>query len=159
MKCNVCGADMISTTGGNYYCPKNHIEDYACKVQNCDMPLPQGFGVRYGWICPRCGKVNSPDTRSCDCSSGGVTVTAGNTISIPDDIKISLSGIYDDIKVDLSGTITGGSAPEAHFNKTVYVDGGTVIDCCKINPEDFSTTTNTDSIVTLGLDKIKKNNK
>lgn len=148
MKCNVCGADMISTTGGNYYCPKNHIESSDYKVQNCDMPLPQGFGVRYGWICPRCGKVNSPDTRSCDCSSGETTITKGSTISVPDDIKISFSG-----------TITEGSAPEAHFNKTVYVDGGTVIDCCKINPEDFSTTTNTDSIVTLGLDKIKKNNK
>lgn len=148
MKCNVCGADMISTTGGNYYCPKNHTEGYACKVQNCDMPLPQGFGVRYGWICPRCGKVNSPDTRSCDCSSGGVTVAAGSTISVPDDIKISLSG-----------TITGGSAPEIHFDKATYADGGTVITDCKINPEDFSTTTNTDSIVTLGLDKIKRNNK
>ena len=148
MKCNVCGADMISTTGGNYYCPKNHIESSDYKVQNCDMPLPQGFGVRYGWICPRCGKVNSPDARSCDCSSEGVTVAAGSTISVPDDIKISLSG-----------TITGGSAPEIHFDKATYADGGTVITDCKINPEDFSTTTNTDSIVTLSLNKIKRNSK
>lgn len=104
--------------------------------------------IRYGWVCPRCGKVNSPDACSCNCSSGGVTVAAGSTISVPDDIKISLSG-----------TITGGSAPEIHFDKATYADGGTVITDCKINPEDFSTTTNTDSIVTFSLNKIKRNNK
>lgn len=147
MRCNVCGAVVMTMTNGTYYCPTCHSYSSDCKVQNCNMPLPENFGARYGWICPRCGKVNSPDTRSCDCSSGGVTVAAGSTISIPDDIKISLSG-----------TMAGGSAPEAHFNKIVHIDGGTVIDCCKINPEDFSTTTNTDSIVTLGLNKAKRNN-
>ena len=27
--------------------------------------------TRQGWICPRCGKVNSPDRDFCDCSSNG----------------------------------------------------------------------------------------
>ena len=31
-----------------------------------------GWGnMRQGWICPRCGKVNSPDRNFCDCSSNG----------------------------------------------------------------------------------------
>lgn len=81
MKCNVCGADMISTTGGNYYCPKNHTEGYACKVQSCDMPLPESFGARWGWICPRCGKVNSPDTRNCDCGGDATVYAYGGTVT------------------------------------------------------------------------------
>lgn len=77
MKCNICGSDMISQTGGNYYCPKCGfaVNDLVYRPQSCDMPLSENFGVRYGWICPRCGKVNSPDARSCDCSSGGATIT------------------------------------------------------------------------------------
>lgn len=143
MRCSVCNAVVMTMTGGNYYCPTCHS---FYEFKNCDMPFPHV--VRYGWICPRCGKVNSPDTHSCDCSSGETTITKGSTISVPDDIKISLSG-----------TIIGGSAPEIRFDKATYADGGTVITDCKINPEDFSTTTNTDSIVTFSLNKIKRNNK
>ena len=93
MKCNACGADMINTTGGNYHCSKCNftVHDLVYRFQSCDLPLPENFGVRYGWICPRCGKVNSPDTRSCDCSSSGATITTSSTITVPDDIKISLT--------------------------------------------------------------------
>lgn len=148
IKSKICGADAMSCSDRTYICPKGHINTPTYEPQNCDMPLPQSFGVRYGWICPRCGKVNSPDARSCDCSSGGVTITTGSTITIPDDIKISLSGI-----------ITGGSAPEAHFDKAVYADGGTVTTDCKINPEDFSTTTNDNSVVTFDSYTTARNNK
>lgn len=132
--------NVIDKMVGPWYNDKSDNSDYTISHNNPN--------IRYGWVCPRCGKVNSPDARSCDCSSGGATITPGSTITIPDDIKISLSE-----------NITGGSAPEAHFNKTVYVDGGIVTTDCKINPEDFSTTTNTDLIVTLGLNKTKRNNK
>lgn len=83
MKCNVCGADMISTTGGNYHCPKCGfaVNDLVYRLQSCDMPLPQSFGVQYGWICPRCGKVNSPDTRSCDCSGDATVYAYGGTVT------------------------------------------------------------------------------
>ena len=62
MKCIRCGAEMNSTTGGNYTCPKCSMEvnDLVYRPQNCDMPLPQDFGKKEGWICPVC--VRSGDT-------------------------------------------------------------------------------------------------
>ena len=26
--------------------------------------------MNIGWICPRCGKVNAPDVKQCDCDNG-----------------------------------------------------------------------------------------
>lgn len=86
MRCSVCDVVVMTMTGRNYYCPTCHS---FYEFKNCDMPFPHV--VQYGWICPRCGKVNSPDTHSCDCSSGETTITTGSTISVPDDIKISLT--------------------------------------------------------------------
>jgi hypothetical protein len=94
MKCNRCGSDMISKTGGNYYCPKCNftVNDLVYRFQSCDMPFPQSFGVRYGWICPRCGKVNSPDVNSCGCNSTNNNIRCNGTESIPADINVSPTG-------------------------------------------------------------------
>lgn len=114
IKCSICGADMMSKTGGNYYCPKCGfaVNDLVYRPQSCDMPLPENFGVRYGWICPRCGKVNSPDTRICDC-------TYSNTIETG---KSTLEGEYDGVKVSHTGTIIGTSSYETHLNTVNTVD-------------------------------------
>lgn len=114
MKCNQCGADMVSATNGSYYCPKCGcaVNDLVYRFQRCDIPLPQGFGARYGWICPRCGKVNSPDTRSCDC-------TYSNTIETG---KSTLEGECDGVKVSYTGTIIGTSSYETHLNTVNTVD-------------------------------------
>lgn len=35
-------------------------------------PIPNYPGnMNYGWICPKCGKVNAPHRDFCDCSGGG----------------------------------------------------------------------------------------
>ena len=69
MNCMRCGAEMKSTTGGNFTCPKCNfgINDLVYRPQNCDMPLPDGFNMQYGWICPKCGKVLAPWMNECDC--------------------------------------------------------------------------------------------
>ena len=66
MKCIRCGAEMNSTTGGNYTCPKCGMEvnDLLYRPQNCDMP---GFGKQKGWICPVCGRGVAPWASSCPC--------------------------------------------------------------------------------------------
>ena len=69
MKCIRCGAEMNSTTGGNYTCPKYSMEanDLVYRPQNCDIPLPQGFGKQEGWICPVCGRGVAPWMSFCPC--------------------------------------------------------------------------------------------
>lgn len=49
------------------YNPDPGLPSYPNQPQKPDY----GYGMREGWICPRCGKVNSPDRDFCDCSSNG----------------------------------------------------------------------------------------
>lgn len=57
MNCMRCGAEMNSTTNGNYACPKCGIvvNDLVNRPQNCDTSLPQYFDKKEGWVCPVCG--------------------------------------------------------------------------------------------------------
>lgn len=51
-----------------------------CELTYCEGCVPNLYPltqpVRYGWICPRCNQVKSPDENSCYCNSG-----AGNTMA------------------------------------------------------------------------------
>lgn len=48
-----------------------HIGDWPPAPTPCD-PLPAtDKTTMYGWICPKCGKVNAPHRDFCDCSGGG----------------------------------------------------------------------------------------
>ena len=78
MKCIRCGAEMNSTTGGNHTCPKCSMEvnDLVYRPQNCDVPLPQDFGKKKGWICPVCGRGMAPWMSFCPCQ-GDWKITYG----------------------------------------------------------------------------------
>ena len=49
------------------YLPDPGLPNYPNQPQRPNY----GYGMREGWICPRCGKVNSPDRDFCDCGNGG----------------------------------------------------------------------------------------
>ena len=78
MKCISCGAEMNSTTGGNYTCPKcgQSINDGVYRP-----PTSITYGKPYlgwgqmGWICPKCGKVLAPWRAECDCHKKTTTTT------------------------------------------------------------------------------------
>ena len=78
MNCIRCGAEMNSTTGSNHTCPKCSMEvnDLVYRPQNCDMPLPQDFGKKEGWICPVCGRGVAPWMSFCPCQ-GDWKITYG----------------------------------------------------------------------------------
>ena len=67
MQCIQCGADIINTSGGNYYCTKcgAGINDLVFRPHNCDIPTPQG--QQQGWICPICGRGVAPWLTWCPC--------------------------------------------------------------------------------------------
>lgn len=79
MNCMRCGADMSTTTGGNYYCTQCglSINDLVYRPANCDMPIPQGFGEEKGWICPVCGRGLAPWVSCCPCINKEFEITYG----------------------------------------------------------------------------------
>lgn len=103
--CGSCG--QFVTHGTTHICPGN----YPVYPYN-----PQPAPTNYGWICPKCGRVNAPTKQTCDCSIGTypyypwVTWTSG-TISIKDDGTYTLYN-------DATPILYNPEAPEG----TVYVD-------------------------------------
>ena len=73
-KCKNCSATFYSgqVTQENQtvtpYQPDPGLPSYPNQPQK---PQYDWGNIRQGWICPRCGKVNSPDRDFCDCSSNG----------------------------------------------------------------------------------------
>lgn len=47
--------------------PSPQPGDWPPSPTPCDPPST----LNYGWICPKCGKVNAPHRNFCDCSGGG----------------------------------------------------------------------------------------
>ena len=81
MNCIRCGAEMNSTTEGNYTCPKCNVEvnDLVNRPQNCDTSLPQDFDKKEGWICPVCGRGIAPWVDYCPCQiNRNITWATGN---------------------------------------------------------------------------------
>ena len=73
MQCIRCGKEMFtSSTNGDNICfeCKNSYNNYHIHIpNNCDIPMPQGFGKQEGWICPVCGRGLAPWTSFCPCQS------------------------------------------------------------------------------------------
>lgn len=69
MRCIRCGKEMFTSfSNGDNVCSecKNTYNSYHINIpNNCDIPLPQGFGKQEGWICPVCGRGLSPWTSFC----------------------------------------------------------------------------------------------
>lgn len=74
MRCIRCGKEMFtsSTNGDNicFECKKNSYNNSHIYIpNNCDIPMPQGFGKQEGWICPVCGRGVAPWVDYCPCQS------------------------------------------------------------------------------------------
>lgn len=75
-RCKDCGKTFFSgqITDGSTEIPPTHIIPDPPFTQPNTPYQPDkpnyGYG-NYGWICPKCGKVNAPHKDFCDCSGGG----------------------------------------------------------------------------------------
>ena len=106
MQCIRCGKEMISTSGGNEYCPKCSfaVNDLVFRPSNCDMPMPQGFGEQKGWICPVCGRGVAPHVDVCPCRKDAGVINVTTTTSL-DGVEVDLTKYYT--------LINDGTVPEA----------------------------------------------
>ena len=101
MNCIRCGAEMNSATGGNYTCPKcgMRVNDLVYRTQNCDIPLPQGFGMQYGWVCPKCGQVLAPWMGECDCHRATNVTTPTKSVDLSRYYTLINDGMVPDAKL------------------------------------------------------------
>lgn len=105
MNCMRCGKEMQSITNGEYFCSdcKLGFNDLVYRPQSCDMPLPQGFGMQYGWVCPKCGRVNAPHISQCPCNSHSNTYSSG-TVTEPSDVNTTYTNTPIEPKYKITST-------------------------------------------------------
>lgn len=61
---------MSEATGGYIIPGKNLSNEDFQRIRNAIQDYFSGTTeVKEGWPCPRCGKVNAPDVKQCDCKS------------------------------------------------------------------------------------------
>lgn len=55
MRCKLCDKETTTT-----------IDGLCCQCHTMEVMRTQN-PVSYGWECPRCGRIHSPLTQTCDC--------------------------------------------------------------------------------------------
>ena len=92
--------------------------DTNTSTSSCTPPCPYlKPKAEQGWECPRCGRINAPWTRQCDCSRSNWTITSDWTYK-PDWWKeITCNGTSAQAQID-SDTF------KVHPDSTVYQVGG-----------------------------------
>ena len=63
VKCPKCGSTNECKDCGHLFTLPKEIPDEEMPV----LTVPKTTVIKYGWVCPRCGKVNSPFVDHCDC--------------------------------------------------------------------------------------------
>ena len=84
MQCIRCGKEMFTSAynGDNicFECRNSYNNSHIHIPNNCDIPLPQGFGKQEGWICPVCGRGLAPWTSFCPCQGSEMKITYGTSL-------------------------------------------------------------------------------
>ena len=109
------GAEMDSTTDGNYTCPKcrQGVNDgvYRPSTNNIYGEPYLGWG-QMGWICPKCGKVLAPQKAECDCHKRNTVITDKSNITDKSDINSISTGTY----------INNGQTPDVSYTTATNVN-------------------------------------
>lgn len=135
--CPNCGAVMsFDYVHGTRYCTscgcmvKDNIgmsdKTEATKEQHIFAESP-----KYGWVCPKCGKVYAPDVKECwNCNyfanmgaSGRINQSPG-TETRPQDVTVTMNAQEKRVRQDGSLVIDKSWFPNLTKDSTVYAGGG-----------------------------------
>lgn len=73
------------------------------------------YNAEKGWECPRCGRINAPWVRQCDCSRSNWTITTSDWTYKPEWSKVTCQG---------TKTVLDSDTFQVHPDSTVYQVGG-----------------------------------
>ena len=57
----------------------NSTTDTSTSTTTSQWQTYKPYTTEYGWECPRCGRINAPWVRQCDCSPSGWTISTTTT--------------------------------------------------------------------------------
>lgn len=132
VKCPYCGGEeiveYIGTGSAKYRCKVCGKEfSYTCITGEQHV----AESPKYGWVCPKCGKVYAPDVKECyncnylaNINASGRTNQNPSTETRPQDVTVTMNAQEKRVREDGSLVIDKSWFPNLTKDSTVYVGGG-----------------------------------
>lgn len=119
--------DEAGTTGPIQYArPSATVPSYSITT-----PMPAEY-PKYGWVCPKCGKVYAPDVKECfncnylaNITASGQINQSPSTETHPQDVTATMNAQEKRVRQDGSLVIDKSWFPNLTKDSTVYAGGAT----------------------------------
>ena len=118
IRSNVTANDFNPYTGDTpdwHYSPSTTQPN----LEGPNQPIPNYGSLNYGWVCPKCGSVFSPNTRECPYCNRHT-----NTITYSTNATVEAHPINDQAAIDISQTNSNNINTTAEFKTPDNITSG-----------------------------------